>query len=157
MEHQKILQNIRDAAFKYLGMRNHSEDELRRKLLKKFRGAENEIEIVFRELFDQKLLNDKIFAEEYLRYRTETSPRGKSALRSELRKKGVSSEIIDAALLNVSDEDEHDFAKKLTEQKLKFMSPNLEKKKKKEKLFRFLHSRGIAPNIIFDIFSEKDL
>ncbi len=153
-EEKKTLQRIRNKALKILSLRAHSVFELKAKLLKKFSDQPEIIEHVLQECVEQKLLDDSSFAEMYIHHRQNTSPRGRFALRMELQRKRVDADIISEVLETISDEDERTAVEKLAKQKLLSFSQNLEKKKKKEKLFRFLSSRGFASGVIFEILEE---
>ncbi|NTV16476.1 MAG: recombination regulator RecX [Chlorobiaceae bacterium] len=80
-------------ALKLLGLRNHSREELERKLLKKGFGSEC-IKPILEKLTMQGVLDDRIFGIELIRSRSKRKPSGKLKIRTELRKKGVSETII---------------------------------------------------------------
>ena len=75
-------------ALKLLGLRNHSNKELERKLRKK--GYETEsIEPVLEKLTQQGVLDDRVFAMELIRSRSRRKLAGKLKIGMELRKRGV--------------------------------------------------------------------
>ena len=91
---------IRDAALKLLSRREHSREELRRKLAEKFgRDAGGEIDSELGRLEELGLLSDLRFARAYAR-----EVCGKFAarrVRAELKKRGVGDDDIQAALDDV--------------------------------------------------------
>ncbi|KAB2904598.1 MAG: RecX family transcriptional regulator [Anaerolineae bacterium] len=84
-------------ALGFLSYRIRSSSELRDYLRRK-RYDDTLIEEVIGRLTELNYLNDLEFARTWVRNREEFHPRGASALRYELRQKGISSEIIDEAL-----------------------------------------------------------
>jgi regulatory protein len=84
-------------ALKLLGLRNHSQKELERKLLKKGYTPES-IEPVLERLVTMGVLDDRNFAMELIRSRSRRRPSGKLKTGAELRKKGVSDAIISELL-----------------------------------------------------------
>ncbi|ABB23294.1 recombination regulator RecX [Pelodictyon luteolum] len=124
-------------AFKLLGLRSHSQMELETKLKKKgFEGAH--IAGAIERLKELKLIDDRAFAEEFLRSRSRMKQAGRMKLRMELRKRGISDAIIDVLLKS------HDTSAPCLEAAKKKMralgsSPGV---REKEKLVRFLQGRG---------------
>jgi regulatory protein len=134
---------IKQAAFRYLGKRIHSTDELKLKLRqKKYDGAL--IDSVISDLKNSNYLDDCDFASRFADEKIKTKSWGRLKIESELRKKGISSQIISEALENkFLRGSEIDSAKELAAKKIKILSGRgLEKEKIKEKLFSFLYSRG---------------
>ena len=87
----------------YLSYRPRSRCEVERYLQRKEVDATT-IESVLQRLERAGLLDDEDFAQRWVDNRERLRPRGKWALRSELRRKGIASEVIDAALDNVDEE-----------------------------------------------------
>lgn len=123
------------------------------------------IEIVIDELITGKLLDDdqfaKLFAEEKLR----TASWGKSKLKAELIKKGISNDIIAVVLDEMINEDDQlSSAIKLAERKYKSLKNRaLEKQKLLQKLYAFLLSKGYnydvskrAVESLFNLSFEED-
>ena len=89
-----------DAAIRYLKYRPRSEHEIRQQL--KRRSFEDEIiETVVTRLKEQRLIDDTAFAQFWKDNRETFSPRSQWLTRSELRRKGVSSEIINQVVDSV--------------------------------------------------------
>jgi SOS response regulatory protein OraA/RecX len=151
---KNTLQNIRGLAIYYLQKRDHSVYELKIKLQRKYPDNEENIKSILKECEEKKWLNDSDFAQQYIQYRQETSPRGKFALQKELYQKGIAPDIISGLLANMTENNERTFARKLALKKLNAFPSRIENKKKKEKLFRFLQSRGFGIQVIWDVLSE---
>jgi regulatory protein len=93
-----------NAAYRYLSYRPRSEAELRGRLQK--RGFDDEdIDAVVIKLNEQGLVDDLAFSRFWKDNRESFSPRSQWLTRMELRKKGVSEDIIDQVVSEVNDED----------------------------------------------------
>ena len=102
----KSDQQRRDAyqcALRFLGTRDRSALEIRRKLKHKGFDAPA-IDHALTVLIDKKYVNDRQFAQNWINYRSKHAPRSSRLLAQELRQKGISTTDIDAALVPV-DED----------------------------------------------------
>lgn len=126
-------------ALKLLSLRNHSQHELERKLLKKGYPLEN-IKSVMEKLAAEGILDDKKFSMELIRSRSKRKPSGKLILTAELKKRGVS-DTITQELLNgyASAELCHNAAQK----KIASLHGVTECDQKK-KLVTFLRNRGFG-------------
>ena len=90
-------------ALHFLSYRQRSEDEIRRKM--KDAGFDEEIaEIVLGRLRDAGMVSDATFARGWVESRSASKPRSRRALTVELRRKGISDEIIHEALAETADE-----------------------------------------------------
>lgn len=107
-KYKKYLENC----YRYLAIRNRSEKEIRGYLIKK--KAEPEIvDQIVALLKEQKFLNDEEFARGWVRQRAQFRPKGKSALKFELKLKGMTPEIIEKVL----GEEQEDVPDQLTQAK----------------------------------------
>ncbi|MDW7981310.1 MAG: regulatory protein RecX [Thermomicrobium sp.] len=97
IEQAATLDAALDAGLRLLAVRPRSEAELRRRLQQK-RFAPSVVEQVLARLRSLGYLDDRAFAESWIRQRRALNPRGASALRRELRSKGVAPELIDACV-----------------------------------------------------------
>lgn len=84
-------------AIKYIGYRPRSVDEVRRNLVK-HEYPDAAIEEILNRLQRNGLLDDRNFARRWVENRMEFRPRGRRALRFELRKAGIEEPIIQATL-----------------------------------------------------------
>ncbi len=90
-------------ALNFLSYRVRTEVEIRRNL-NKHETPDEVIENVLERLRRNHLVNDLDFAQTWVDNRSEFRPRGRRALTSELRQKGVEQEIIDEVLQSIDDE-----------------------------------------------------
>jgi len=134
---------IKQAAFRYLGKRIHSTDELKLKLKqKKYDG--DLIDSVISELKKNNYLDDLEFSSRFADEKIKTKSWGRIKIESELRKKGIPNQIISTAMEDkFGGSGEIENAKKLAAKKIKILSGRgMEQNKIREKLFAFLYSRG---------------
>ncbi len=94
----------RNAAVHFLSYRPRSQSELKQRLLK--RGFDGDsIEAVLAKLKEQGLVDDMAFAQFWKDNRQSFSPRSQWLTKLELRRKGVSSDIIDQVVETIDDAD----------------------------------------------------
>ncbi len=93
-------QQALDQAIRYLGIREHSRQEIALKL-KRCRFSDEVIEKALERLDTLNLLDDRSFADNFIRSRTRSKPSGRYKLRYELLQKGVSADIADEALRDI--------------------------------------------------------
>jgi regulatory protein len=96
------LQRVYDSALRFLSYRPRSEREVELRLRKKGYAPE-QIATILERLRQRGYLDDLEFARFWVGNRQSFSPRGPRLLRSELRQKGVSQEVVDAVLQEQSD------------------------------------------------------
>ncbi|MHC4139812.1 MAG: RecX family transcriptional regulator [Planctomycetota bacterium] len=124
-------------ALKLISYRPRSETEVKKNLLK-HKVSDHVISSTLARLRKARLVDDRAFAHAWVENRTEFRPRGKFALRYELRNKGIEEAIIDEILESI---DEEHLAYKASEKKSRQLK-NLEEKEFKKKLTAFLSRRG---------------
>ena len=95
------IDGARDTAIRLLTRREHSTDELRRKLKRRGYGAETIDEVVTR-LRSSELVSDARFAESFVRVRSERG-QGPLRIRAELRERGVTDPLVDEVLTTTSE------------------------------------------------------
>lgn len=139
---KETYRKILGSAHYILGRKMHTTFEIRQKLLKKYPDNEDIIKTIIKECEEVHLINDKHYAEEFVCSRLSLKPKGRKMLAFELKKKGISNDIIEEVLAKITDEDEEKNAEKIAVQKLKILSGEKNMQKKREKIFRFLVSRG---------------
>ena len=99
-----LYQRCLTVATNFLSYRPRSTSELRTKL--KRRGFDDDTQTkVLESLRAKGLLDDSAFAEFWTGNRASFSPRSRSLTRIELRKKGVSTEVIERAVESIDDKD----------------------------------------------------
>lgn len=142
-------------AIHLLSLRAQSRFELHQKLLKKFPEEGEEVEKVLNRCQELGYLNDAQFAQDFLHYQIQRKPQGNLLLRHELRRKGIADVLIEQALTEISPS-ENVRAESAGEKKWQTYSVDLSFQKKKEKLFRFLQSRGFLAGAIQKFLEKKE-
>jgi regulatory protein len=95
-------------------------------------------------------VDDEAFAEYWVRNREQFRPRGRYALRQELRQKGVESEVIEAALQEL---DESDSAYRAAVQRAGSWS-GLDERSAFRKCSSFLQRRGFGYDVIREVWAR---
>lgn len=145
------LVKAKSDALRLLSFRPRSVEELRRRLkLKKY--PEELVERVLEFLKKQRLLDDESFARLFAHSRVFSRPVGKRQLEFELKRKGLSKELVSKAMEGLSDYDERAAARELVYRRFQKMK-GVPREKKKARLFAFLKRRGFETNAIFDVIS----
>lgn len=126
-----------NGSLRFLSYRPRSEKEVRDNLVKK-KAPQEVIESVIKKLKENKFLNDKEFAEWFVRSRTISRPKAARIIKMELKQKGISKETIDNLPLTI---DDLESAKKLLEKKFDRYK-SLERNEIYSKLGGFLARRG---------------
>lgn len=138
-----------------LARRSYHSVQLREKLKK--RGASPpEIEKILTQLKEQKFINDDQYIQSYIRDQLARKPQGIRKLRARLLQKGIKGPAVDRHL-NAAAPQEPDLAAAALEKKLKTLE-KVPPQQKKEKLYRFLASRGFnADTINRALYKTKNL
>ena len=97
------MEEALNVALRLLSYRLRSEEEIRRRLCRRF--PRDEVEEAITRLKDQGLLNDATFASYWRQGREFSRPRSEYMVRYELLKKGVPREVAAAALEGFDDEE----------------------------------------------------
>lgn len=141
-----------DFALKLLSYRPRSEHEISFRLKIK-KASPEQIDQILSKLKKLKFLDDHEFCLWWQRQRDEFRPRSAIILRLELFKKGVSKEIIEASL-DFSHETELNRANNAFHKKFKRISKKINQKQR-DKIIRFLSSRGFSWSIISQVIPSK--
>lgn len=137
-------------ALRSLTMKRQTEKQIREKLEKYYPEIDH-VEVIDR-LKELDYLNDDEFCAAWIRHRTLSSPRGHFVLRRELQMKGVPSHMIEAHLSEASFDDE---LKELAQKKWTIISRKEDDKyKQKQKLQRFLLSRGFSVTDVLEVVKQ---
>src|SRR3989338_531625 len=95
-EEEAAFKKARNIVFRLLKIRRQSEKEVRDKLGKKS-FDKNVVEKTIEYFKGLDLIDDRLFAQEWIRYRL-AKPYGQTRIRFELKNKGVAEAIIDAEI-----------------------------------------------------------
>lgn len=140
-----------EKSFRLLGLRPRSKKELIKKLKEKG-FTEKIIQKTLKKLKKLGYLDDEKFARAWLETR-KLSGRGKFIIQRELKQKGVNKEIIKNILEEYKREEELEKAWALVKKKIKVYK-DLNLYTQKQKLTRFLSSRGFGWEIINEVLKE---
>lgn len=140
-----------DKVYRFISLRPRSEKEIRDYLHGKH-ATDQDFEKIIQQLIKQKLLDDSAFVNWWLEQRATFRPKGKRALKAELKQKGISDELIEDALSEGVDELAQ--AQKAIQKKLKIYSrlPYLERK---AKLSAYLARNGFSWEIIKQVLDSE--
>lgn len=134
-----------ERALHYLGYRPRSRSEIL-VFLKKKGFSDQAVEWAVTRLESFRYIDDESFARFWIENRERHRPRGRFALRYELRSKGISDSVIENLL---SDHDENEAAWRALCRKLQTWKTDDEFKLKKQ-IHAFLRSRGFSHETIED-------
>jgi len=130
-----------------LRYRPRSEGEIRERLSRRGYDSEN-IKDVIRRLKQCDLINDLEFAKHWMEYRLSYNPRSKSYTAFELKRKGVSQDIIESVLKDFETVDENDIALRLAKKKARNMSKIKDSLTKRRRLYAYLGRRGFSSSVL---------
>lgn len=150
-------------AVNLLARRRYSVSKLQQKLFekcKKINKAEEPspeekeaTEDVINFLIEKKYLNDKEYAELYVISELRRKPSGMFVIKNKLKQRGISNAIITSTLSSYTHQSEFEQAKEAIKKKLVILREN-DPQKRREKLIRFLVSRGFPFTIIQSAIKE---
>jgi regulatory protein len=142
--------SLQATALRLLATREHSRDELRRKLRSRSEDCEEgALDAVLDRLAENGLQSDARFAESYVR--SKASRMGQGRLRRELLERGVSTEIVAGALEEALPDDELTRARAVWARK--FGAPPQDRNEWARQA-RFLQTRGFAVDVIRKLLKE---
>jgi regulatory protein len=155
LEAESAAWRTRDSALLLLSYRPRTEQELKRRLLKKS-FPEDAIEECIERLKESKLVDDDAFARAFTSERLRNRPSGRARLLAELRAKGIHPEIAVAAIEAALDggvEGELEMARRAA---MKFRRrPAEESLRARRRLHGFLARRGFSGEAIRTIIKEQ--
>ena len=138
------LESIKNSISRYLSMREHSKQELVDKLLKK--DYEKDLIMQCVEEFSEKdLQSDYRYAESFARAKF-NDHKGEIFIRSNKKKKGITTSLIDKIMLNYDYEDWLNQAILALEKKV--FKTNLDQSDQKRKQNAFLNNRSFTFKVI---------
>jgi len=139
-----------NTAVRILTHRDHFKIELKQKLQK--RGfASGVIDTVITECERLNYIDDIRTAHVYIS-QLKRKCFGKHHIRLSLKKKRLSGTVIEKILLeNYTETEEYEKAGKLLEKKMKTFNREEDSKRRRNKIYRFLYSRGFNKDIITDL------
>ena len=151
---QEAHSQARNIVLNQLNFMPRSRKELETALAK--RHIESDVAKSVLDRFEEiGMVDDAAYAELLIRSRCNTKRVSRSVLRQQLRQKGVDQEIIEEALLAVSDADELRMATELVERKARAMS-RLEPEVRKRRLFGLLARKGYNTSIALRVIQDLE-
>lgn len=148
MKLASLIGKAYDRALNYLGIRPHSEQEIRRYLRRK-QYEDEVIEEVISKLERLNLMDDTAFARAWVESRQALKPRSRRKLRQELVQKGVDKDTIDQALQTIDEETQLRNLRQLIEKK----RPRYDDERK---LMAYLAGQGYPYGLIKKALSEEN-
>lgn len=133
-----------DRAVRFLATRPRSIAEIRRKLREKD-VANAVIDLVIGRLQNMGYVDDEAFARFWVQNRDSHNPRGTTALRYELRQKGIDDTIIETVL---EDFDPSDAVMRAARQKARSLNNIAEAQSFRQKLSSYLMRRGFTYDVV---------
>lgn len=135
----------------FLSFRARTQHEVE-KYLRGKEFSESAIEAVVEKLHQQKYLDDAGFGQQWVSNRTRLKPKGRHALRYELRQKGLSDADIESSIANL---DEDELAWQAIQKKLPLWQ-SLDRIAFKKKLTGFLARRGFNYDSIASVLAKLE-
>lgn len=147
IEKEEVIAKAFNSAANFLKTRERSAKEIKNKLKTKD-YSESIIEKVLEKLERLDIVNDKRFAEMFVRDRMKLKPKGKKVLSLELAQKGIDRNIVEEVLGEMlGGDNELELAKKVLEKAERKYS-NLEGNIKRDKIVKYLLSKGFSYNLV---------
>lgn len=141
-----------NSALNSLDYRDHSEREIRTKLLRKYDA--DCVEEAVRKLVELDLVNDERYAENYARELYEHKKFGKMRIKSELRAKGIAADIANEAVDALFEEEEPDNIQRIVDIIGKRYYNRMNDDVGRKKVFAALQQMGYSFSDIREAMSE---
>lgn len=141
-----------NSALNSLDYRDHSEKEIRAKLLRKHDA--DYVDEAVEKLIELDLVNDERYAENYARELFERKKFGKMRIKSELRAKGISADIANAAVEELFEEEETDNVQRIVDIIGKRYYNRMNDEVGRKKVFSALQRMGYSFSDIREAMSE---
>lgn len=139
-------------ALHYLSFRMRSSQEMYQYLMKKELDQE-QIDVIIDRLINEKWLDDRMFAEAFVRTKVQTTSKGPQLIKKELLEKGVAASIAEASLVHYPFDKQLAKAKKLIIKK-QAQSNKLSFKQQKNKMVQRLLQKGFTQDIIQEALEQ---
>lgn len=153
IENEEVNAKAFNAAANFLKTRERSKKEICDKLKTK-EFTPTQIEKVLEKLERLNIVNDKRFAEMFVRDRMKLKPKGKRALSIELMQKGIDKNIIEEVLNEMLGGDQElELAKKILEKAEKKYS-GFDENAKRDKIIKYLMGKGFSYSLIEKVLIE---
>lgn len=142
-----------EKAMDCLALRPLSTSELRTKLSSAGRYTPEEIGETIEICRNRGYLNDSLLAADAAQFLSSCG-KGRGLIRQKLRTRGIGEEELSEALEAITPENESAAARSAAAGKMRLLVREKDRRKKREKLFRFLISRGFSLDLVHTTVSE---
>ena len=146
-----------EAAARFLGVRQRSVQETRRRLVRLGFPAPLVDQVVAR-LIEMRYLDDEEFARRWVESRDRSRPRGENALRRELALKGVARDVVEQVIADRSHGSAGSADADAARELLRRRRPSLEREadplKRRQKAYALLARSGFDPATCTEVSSE---
>ena len=151
---EKEFSEAREKTLRFLSHRMYSEKEIREKLTKKGFG-ESVIKKVIADLRHNSIIDDYLFAKAFIHDRMRLNPQGSYRMAYELKKKGLSQDIINKIFIEEKVvETDIERALEIAKKRLKTLINIKDKEKVKRRLYNFLLRRGFSYETIKTVMDK---
>ncbi len=146
----------RSVLLRQLALGPRSRHQLEKKLTE--RDVPSEVVRALLDRFEEvQLIDDAEFARMMVRTRTAARSLSRASLRRELAEKGIDAELAEDALLQITDEDEHEQARDVVRRKLRSsadLSEHTTREREMRRLVGVLARKGYTPGTAFSIVKQ---
>jgi regulatory protein len=159
MENSERFFSFEDSKVKienWCGYRDRSVDETRQKLFS-YGMNPQQVEKIISELQEMNFLDDKRFAESFVTGKFRIKAWGKSKIYAHLLQKRIAKELITEALASIDYDEYLATAQKLIDKKWTSLEKEKDTWTRKQKVFKFLASRGFDYDVIQESFANLQL
>ena len=150
-ENEKLEQRAKNVLLHQLSRSMKTRFQLE-EILKKREIPDEIAQLALDRFTEAQLIDDAAFAAAYVRTRLENG-RSVSAIRGELRRKGIAQDIIESQLGDVDSAREQEIANRLAANRIGRMQ-NLDAEVRKRRLLGFLQRRGFSQSIAYRAISN---
>lgn len=151
-DRQKYIQDAFNKVASFCAYQERNRQEVEKKL-EKFELEPQEIEIVIEELMREKYLDEARYAESYAGGKFRVKKWGKIKIQMALKQKGLDEHTIEQGLRTIDAEDYYQALYELAEKKLE-RETEKDPVKRKQKLVRYLASKGYESVLVWDVVKE---
>ncbi len=147
--------DVMNTAVRILSRRSHSRKELKQKLTQ--RGFAGEaVEQTIRTCERYGYLNDEETSRIYFR-ELRARGYGPKRIRRDMKKKGLEGASVEKRIARyVEGDDEKTVARRVCEKKMRTFNRETDRRKRREKIYRFLYGRGFSAPVIFALLEEME-
>lgn len=144
----------KDKALHLLSYRSRTEKEIRQRLYQEF-YPKRVIDRIVDFLYKYSFLDDKVFAEQFVKSKMQGKPMGKKMLVYQLEQKGVSKDIAEIVIAK-QDINEVEAAYQLIKKRVNIMNITEFTLKEKQRVYNYLQRRGFSYDSIYQVLDKLE-